>query len=102
MEKRKTSPATGNDAVTAYNPVTNTWETLLATQTFTIGPQLGDGTYEVRGKSVLGNRDNQFGLIVPSRNEYWWDRDSLAAADRQLHGRIMARAFSLIGIRPAT
>ena len=71
MEKRKTSPATGNDAVTAYNPVTDTWESLLATQTFTIGPQLGDGTYEVRGKSVLDNRDNQFGLIVPSRNEYW-------------------------------
>jgi hypothetical protein len=61
----------GNNAVTAYNPVTNTWETLFATQTFTIGPQLGDGTYDVRGKSFLGNRDNQFGLVVPSRNEYW-------------------------------
>jgi hypothetical protein len=61
----------GNNAVTAYNPVTNTWETLFATRTFTIGPQLGDGTYDVRGKSFLGNRDNQFGLVVPSRNEYW-------------------------------
>jgi hypothetical protein len=62
---------TGNNAVTAYNPVTNTWETLFATQTFTIGSQLSDGTYDVRGKSFLGNRDTQFGLVVPSRNEYW-------------------------------
>ena len=47
----------GNNAVTACNPVTDTWETLLATQTFTIGHHSAVGASGVYGQSVLADWD---------------------------------------------